>query len=134
MRAYGFSAESRPLPGYADSYATNEDSCLTTPSLTEAVCGSCNTVALCPRQRDVSKTICPVRKLKRVVMTVPQICVDLAETSYVVTKRARNDKAGFAPYVFLKGKLGARKQANSYRWLLHRGKPARDRVREARGY
>ena len=74
----------------------------------------------------------PVWKLKRVVMTVRQICVDLAETGYVVTKRARKDKAGFAPYVFFKGKLGARKQANSYRWVVHRGKPTRDRVREAR--
>ena len=45
----------------------------------------------------------PVRKLKRVVMTVPQICVDLAETGYVVTKRARQNKPGFAPYVVLKG-------------------------------
>jgi hypothetical protein len=76
----------------------------------------------------------PVRKLKRVVMTVPQIRVDLAETGYVVTKRARKDKPRFAPYVVLKGKLGARKQANSYLRLIYRGKPARDRVGKTRGY
>jgi len=51
----------------------------------------------------------PVRKLKRVVMTVPQIRVDLTETGYLVTERARKDKTGFAPYVVLEGKLGAGK-------------------------
>jgi hypothetical protein len=76
----------------------------------------------------------PVGKLKRVVMTVPQACVDLAETGYVVTKRARKDKPGFAPYVVLKGKLGARKQTNSYLRLIYRGKPTRDRVAKTRGY
>jgi hypothetical protein len=76
----------------------------------------------------------PVRKFKRVVMAVPQTWVDLAETGYLVTERARKDKPGFAPYVVLEGKLGARKQTNSNVRLIYRGKPTRDRVGKTRGY
>jgi hypothetical protein len=47
-------------------------------------------------------------------MTVAQTCVDLSEAGDLVTECASYDKSGFASYVFLKGKLGARKQANSY--------------------
>jgi hypothetical protein len=78
-------------------------------------------------------------------MTVPQTCVDLAETGYLVTKRARKDKSGFRPYVVLKGKLGARKATNSYLRLIYRGNPQvaqrhpemtqrRDEVMEAMGF
>jgi hypothetical protein len=48
-------------------------------------------------------------------MPVPQICVDLSEAGHPVTEIARQDKAGFASYVILKGELGAWTQTNSYR-------------------
>jgi hypothetical protein len=72
------------------------------------------------------------RELKRVVMTVPLTSVDLAETGYLVTEHAGKDKPGFAFYFVLKGKLGARKQTNSYPRFVHRGKSTRDRVVKTR--
>ena len=54
-----------------------------------------------------------VRELERVVMTVRMTAVDLTETGYLVAERAGKDEPGFASYLVLKGKLGARKQTNS---------------------
>jgi hypothetical protein len=75
-----------------------------------------------------------VRELKRVVMTVRITAVDLTETGYLVAERAGKDEPGFASYLVLKGKLGARKQTNSYLRIVHRGKTARDRVVKTRRY
>jgi hypothetical protein len=57
-------------------------------------------------------------------MTVSLTCVDLAEAGHPVTEIARKDNPGLAPYLVIKGKLGAGEQANGYRWVIHRGKPA----------
>jgi hypothetical protein len=87
------------------------------------------TLAETGQQDDLS-----VRELKRVVMTVLLSLIDLAETGDLVTEHAGKDNAGFASYFVVKGKLGARKQANSYPRFVHRGKSARDRVVKTRRY
>jgi hypothetical protein len=75
-----------------------------------------------------------VRELKGVMMTVRLTPVDLLELGHPVPETARKDEPSFASYLVLEGKFGARKQTNSYAWVIYGSKTARDGVVKSRRY
>ena len=67
----------------------------------------------------------PVGELKGVTMKVWLTLVDLSELGHPVSEAVGEDEASFASHLVVEGKLGARKQTNSYVRVIYGSKTAR---------
>jgi hypothetical protein len=67
----------------------------------------------------------PVGELKGVTMKVWLTHVAMSELGHPVSEAVGEDEASFASHLVLEGKLGARKQTNSYVRVIYGSKTAR---------